>query len=157
AAEVVRRQDFAVDDREVDLDLVEPGGVYGQVDQVQGRPLALEPAGGGLAAGTAAGGFDPVHPPRRGGGLGGHDPGDEPAEWLDPGPWLAAAEDPGAVDVPGGQVLQRAAAGVLELGARRAARRGGQRGMPADPGLDGGLLIRADHIVVLAEWLALEG
>jgi hypothetical protein len=44
AAEVVWGQDFALDDREVDLDLVEPGGVDGQVDQVQGGPGALEPA-----------------------------------------------------------------------------------------------------------------
>src|SRR6266481_2806682 len=54
AGEVVRGQEFALDDRKVDLDLVEPGGVDGQVDQVQGGPGALEPAGRGLAAVAAA-------------------------------------------------------------------------------------------------------
>jgi hypothetical protein len=33
--EVVRGERFALDDREVELDLVEPGGVDGQVDQAQ--------------------------------------------------------------------------------------------------------------------------
>src|SRR5260221_14180235 len=45
AAEVARGEDFALDDREVDLDLVEPGGVDGEVDQAQGGPLAVEAAG----------------------------------------------------------------------------------------------------------------
>src|SRR4029453_12238651 len=48
------RLDPAVQDREVDLHLVEPGGVVGQVDQAQRRPLALEPADGGLATVGAA-------------------------------------------------------------------------------------------------------
>jgi len=65
AAEVVRGQDFALDDREVDLDLVEPGSVDGQVNQAQGGPLALEPAGRGLAAVAAAVIDHPEHPPRR--------------------------------------------------------------------------------------------
>jgi hypothetical protein len=37
--EVLRRERLALEDREVDLDLVEPGGVVGQVDQTQVLPL----------------------------------------------------------------------------------------------------------------------
>jgi hypothetical protein len=42
-SELVGRQRFALDDREVELDLVEPGGVDGQVDEPQVLPGALEP------------------------------------------------------------------------------------------------------------------
>lgn len=63
---------------------------------------------------------DPVDTAGGGAGFGGHDLGQEPVEGLDAGGGLAAAEDPGAVHVPGGQVLQRAAPGVLDLGAGRA-------------------------------------
>ena len=62
---------------------------------------------------------------------GGHDLGDESAERLDPGRGLAAAEHFGAGHVPGGQVLQRAAAGVFELGARPAGSRAGGSGPAA--------------------------
>ena len=47
-------------------------------------------------------------------GLGGYDLGDEPPEWRDSGRGLAGAKDLGAVDIPSGQVLQRAAAGVFD-------------------------------------------
>src|SRR5260370_41479067 len=99
AAEVVRGQDLALDDGEVDL--VEPGCVDGQVDQAQGGPGALAPAGCGLAAVAAAVVGDPVHAPCRGVGLGGHDLGDEPPEWLEAGGGAAAADGPGAGAVPG--------------------------------------------------------
>lgn len=61
----------------------------------------------------------------------GHDLGGEPAERLDAGGGLAAAEDLGPVDVAGGQVLQCPAAAVLELdpprGRQRAAGNKGWR------------------------------
>jgi hypothetical protein len=38
-----------LEDLEVDLDLVEPGGVVGQVDQPQVLPLALKPLDRGPA------------------------------------------------------------------------------------------------------------
>ena len=51
--EVVRADDLALDDGEVDLSLVRPGGVDGQVDQVGVRPGRLHPCNG---AGAAVGG-----------------------------------------------------------------------------------------------------
>jgi beta-lactamase superfamily II metal-dependent hydrolase len=47
--EVVGRQDFALDHREDDLDLVEPRGVHRQMDQAQVLVLALQPLDGRLA------------------------------------------------------------------------------------------------------------
>jgi hypothetical protein len=58
----------------------------------------------------------------------------------------------GAVHVVGGQVGQRAAAVVVVVDPHRARRAGHQRGMAAAPGLDGGLLVGRDHIVVAAQW-----
>jgi hypothetical protein len=40
--EVVRLEHFPLDDRVVDLDLVEPARVHGQVDEDQVAPAALE-------------------------------------------------------------------------------------------------------------------
>src|SRR3954451_15382866 len=47
--EVVRRYDLALDDGEVDLALVEPGGVHRGVDQVRGGPCLAHPVDRGLA------------------------------------------------------------------------------------------------------------
>ena len=68
--EVVGGDDFALDDREDDLDLVQPGGVDGQVDEPQVGPGALEAVDRGLAAVAAAVVDDPEHPSGRRVGLG---------------------------------------------------------------------------------------
>jgi hypothetical protein len=47
--EAVRGERLALEDREVQLDLVQPEGVHGQVDQPYGRPLLGHPVGSGLA------------------------------------------------------------------------------------------------------------
>jgi hypothetical protein len=44
--EVVGLEHLALDDREVDLHLVEPTGVHGQVDEGEVRSALLEPLGG---------------------------------------------------------------------------------------------------------------
>jgi hypothetical protein len=61
-------------------------------------------------------------------GLGGHDLGDQPIERLDAGGGLRAAEQAGMVDIPGGQVGQRAPAFVLVLDAHHPALAGGRVG-----------------------------
>lgn len=48
--EVVWGQKFALNDGEVDLDLVKPTGVNRRVDEDDVRPLDLEAIGGALAA-----------------------------------------------------------------------------------------------------------
>src|SRR5215210_9364991 len=47
--EVAWGQRLALEDREVDLDLVQPRGVDGEVDEDQVRPGALQAVDGGLA------------------------------------------------------------------------------------------------------------
>jgi hypothetical protein len=76
---------------------------------------------------------------------------DEPAERHDPRLGLTAPEDPGPVHIPGGQVLKRPAALVLELDAPFTPRRSTKALMAADAGLDGGLLIGGDHVVRFGE------
>lgn len=76
---------------------------------------------GGLAAVGAAVVDHPENPAGRGVGLVGHDLVDQAHERVDAAGALAAAEDLGAVHVPGGQVAQGSAAVVLVLHAHRPA------------------------------------
>lgn len=52
AGEVVRGEDLSLDDREVDLDLIEPTGMNWTMNEGEGRELLLESGDGGLAAGA---------------------------------------------------------------------------------------------------------
>ena len=108
----------------------------------------LEPVDAGLSAVEGAVVEDPEHSTRGGVGLGGHDLVDQPIEGVDAGGLLAAAEHLGAVHVPGGQVGQGAAAEVLRLDAHRLARCRGCGGVLADAGLDGGLLVGGDDVLI---------
>ncbi len=118
------------------------------MDQPQGGPAVFEPVDAGLAAVGGAVVDHPEHPAGRGVGLAGHHLLDEPVERLDARGVFAAAEHLGAVHVPGGQVGQRAAAGVFVLDTHRPARRRWGGGVLADAGLDGGLLVGGDHELV---------
>jgi len=149
--EIVGDEHLALHDREVDLDLVEPGGVHRQVDQPQIGVGALQPFDGCLAAMGAAVVDDPKHPLSSGVGLGGHDLGDQPIERLDPSRRLAAAEQAGVVHVPGGQVGQRPAALVLVLHPHRSPSAHWQGGMAAAARLDAGLLVGADDVLAVAQ------
>ena len=89
---------------------------------------------------------DPEDRAGRGVGLAGHDLLDEAAERLDPGLGLAAVEEVGVVDVPGGQVGERAAALVLELDQRRPTGAGRHGLVAAAERLQLGLLVGADDV-----------
>ena len=117
----------------VDLDLVEPAGVYRQVDEDEVRPAPLEAVDGFLAAVGGAVVDDPEDAAGGGVGLLGHHLPDEPFEGGDPSFGLGAAEDArapasSAADVERGQVGERPSAlvGVLDPLPTRA-RRGRQR------------------------------
>lgn len=146
-------------DGEVDFDLVQPGRVHRQVDQAQVRPAALEPVDRGLATVGGAVVDHPVHPAGRGVGLDGHDLVDQPTERGDPGRWLAAAEQAGGMDVPGGQVGQRPTAVVLVLvlDAHAPAPARWQGRMAAAAGLGAGVLIGRDDGVGTLQAAAAEG
>jgi hypothetical protein len=124
--EVPRGQCFALQDREVDLDLIEPGGMYGQVHQDEVRPRGLEPLNTGFAGVAGAVVHDPEHALGRGVGLGGYDLLNEPAERLDPGLLLTATEQSalGVMYVERGEVGKGAMALILELVEATASRAG---------------------------------
>jgi hypothetical protein len=103
-SQVVRSEYLALDHREVDLDLVEPGGVHRKMDEFQVGPLALQTLQRGLLTVRRAVVYHPEDPIRRGVGCLSHHLLDKAVEGFDPVFSLAATEEPGAVDVPGGQV-----------------------------------------------------
>src|SRR3990170_3046244 len=77
---VGRREDLALEDAEVDLDLIEPRRVDRQVDEAQGGMLALEPLDRGLTTVRGAVVDDPEHAPGGAVRLDAHDLLDQPAE-----------------------------------------------------------------------------
>jgi hypothetical protein len=155
-AEVVGGQCLALDDREEQLDPVEPRGVDRQMGRAGVAPCGTHPLDRCAAGVRAAVVDDPEHLPRRAVGLGTHHLLDEPAERLDAGLGLDAVKQTGVMDVPRGEVGRRAAAAVLELDQRRATRRGRDRRVAASERLQLGLLIGADDEVAGVQQLALE-
>jgi hypothetical protein len=154
--EVVGSEHLALDDVEVDLDLVEPGGMHRKVDQNQLGEGALQSVDGGLPAMARPVVHDPKDALGGNVGLCVHDPLDQTTERLDPVFGLATAEELGAVDIPSGQVGQRSATLVLVLEAHHPS--GGRRSAEvlAEARLDGGLLVGANDEVALAERFALK-
>src|SRR5918994_6716524 len=142
--EVVGSEDLALNHREVDLDLVEPGSMCRKVDEVQVGPLSLKALHRSLTPMRGAIVHDPEHP------LGGrvrlplHYLLDQPPERLDAVLRFATTEKPSAVDIPGSQVGQRPASFVLMLHPHGGIRSGWQGSMAAAAGLDGGLLVSTD-------------
>src|SRR5580704_17286101 len=65
---------------------------------------------------------------------------------------LTAAEDFGAVNVPGSQIGPGAFAKVLVLDLRGAVRRGRQRRLFSASSLNTRLLVRQDHEVISTQW-----
>src|SRR5919106_5208270 len=63
--EVVRRQHFALDDGEIDLDLVEPARVDRRVDENEAGAQGAPPPPGAPAAGGGNAVHHPQNPPRR--------------------------------------------------------------------------------------------
>ena len=72
-----------------------------------------------------------------------HDLGDEAIERNNPGRALAAAEQLGAVDIPGRDIGAGTGAGIFMLHIDRPLRGRWKRGMFASPGLDAGLFVGA--------------
>ncbi len=143
--EVVGRDDLALDDGEVDLHLVQPGGVDGGVDKYRVRERRGESVCGLLPAVGGAVVHDPEHPLGARVGFGAHDLGDEVHERGDAGPGVGAAEYSGVVDVVGGEVGQGAAAAVGVVHAHGPGLAGCEGGVAAAAGLDGGLFVRAER------------
>src|SRR5947208_1641856 len=112
---VVGVDHFSLYYREVDLHLVEPRGVNGQVDELEGGPFSFEAVDSGLPPMGAAVVHYPEHPLGAGVGLGCHHLFRQPPRGDDPGRVLATAEHLGPMHVVGGQVGHRSFALVLVL------------------------------------------
>ena len=147
AREVIWSQDFALHDGEHDLDLVQPGGVEGEVHEHEVGPLGLETVNRSLPAVGGAVVDDPEHTLGVPVGIAGHDLLDQPPERRDPGLLLTASGQVAAVHVPGGEVAQRAATVIVMLDTLGTAWSGSGGLVGALPGLDLCLLVRADHVL----------
>jgi len=83
-----------------------------------------------------------------------HDLLDEAVKGLDAVLGLAAAKDPGIVDIQSGDVGQGAAPKVLVLYLHRATRAASASGMFAPPGLNAGFLVGGDHELIILQGVA---
>src|SRR5438552_9846245 len=106
--EVVGREDFALDDREVDLDLVQPTGVDGRVHEHNLGSLGLEPHDGALTTMGRGVVHDPKDP--TGGAIGFlvQDVGNEALKGGDARLAFTPPEYLGPMHVPGGEGQARA-------------------------------------------------
>jgi hypothetical protein len=138
--EVVGLEDLALHDREVDLGLVEPGGVDRGVDHDEVGPGALEAVDRAPAAVGGAVVDDQEDALGLGVGFDRPELLDERVERLDAVLGRAAVEDAGAARVPGGQVAERSPALVLVLDPLAAAGRGRPGAVLARSRLDRGFL-----------------
>src|SRR5215207_7688127 len=141
--------------REVDLDLVEPGGVYREVDEPQIGPRSLKTLHGSLSTMRGAVVHHPEDPIRRGVGLHAHHLLYQPTERLDAVLRLAAPEELRSMHVPGGQVGQRPFSFILVLHPHEPLLVGWQGGLAAMASLDRGLLVGRDHVLLGTERLTL--
>ena len=149
---VIRGKDLSLDDREIDLHLIEPTGVVRRVDEDGIRPLGAEAVGGSLAPMSGAVVHDPKDATCGLVGLLAHDFGDEAIHRRDPILHLATTEYLGAVDIPGRQIDPSALTKILVFHSGGAVRRGRQSRLFTTAGLNARLFIGRDHKVVSAQW-----
>ena len=120
ALEVARGKQLALNDREVDLDLIEPTGVNRRMNQNDAGPSDSKAVGSAstTVARTIVGNQEhtagwPIRFPA-------HDLTDEVVEDRDTVLALAAAEQSGSMHVPRGKVSQRTGTRILVLNVDRA-------------------------------------
>ncbi len=121
AVEAARGQQFPLNDREVDLKLVEPTGVNRGVNQNDVGPLGVQAIGGPSAtvARTVVG--DQEHPACRPIGFSARDLSDQAMEGRNGVLALAATEQPGPMDVPCDDIGQHTSTHIFMLDVDRAA------------------------------------
>src|SRR5713101_263017 len=153
--EVVRGEHLALDDGEIDFDLVEPAGMNGTVNGNDVAVGSLQTTHAGATAMGRAVVHDPEDPASGFVGWLAHHVGHQFLEGDDAGGRFAAAEELHAVNVHRGQVRPGPAALILVLDARGPMRTGRPGGMHAAARLNAGLLVRGDHEIVAPQRLAL--
>src|SRR5215469_4047225 len=153
--EVVGDQGFTLNDRKIDLDLVEPAGVDWGVDQHQVGKGGPQPVQAGRSAMRGAIVHDPEDPPGAPVRSLGHYLAHQTIERCDPGLGLAAAEESGVVNIEGREVGPRTDAAVFMLDPSGPCGLWRQGWMFADARLDTGLLVGADHELISFQALTL--
>jgi hypothetical protein len=155
AGKIVWGQHLSLDDRKIDLYLIEPTGMNGRMNQDR---LAVSLPKSSYRCLTAVGGavvHDPENPTRRSIGLASHHLIDQSAERIDSGLVLASTQDSTVANVPSGKILQSASSLVFMFHSHGTSRPCRQSCMTPDAGLDARLLIRTDDVVPATEWFAL--
>jgi hypothetical protein len=148
---VIRGEDLPLNDREVDLHLIEPTGVGRGVDEDCVGPLSAEAIGCPLAPMNGAVVHDPEDASRGLVGLLAHDFANKAFHRRNAILELATTEDLGAVDIPGSQVDPGAPAKVLVFHSRGTVRRSRQSGLFPAAGLNAGFFVGRDNKVVSAQ------
>ena len=154
-AEVVGCQHLALDDGEIDLDLVEPTGVNRRIHWDNSRPAPLQALHARLAAMRGAVVHDPEDPARGAVGFLAHNLVDQATEGCDAGPAFATAKELGALHVPGGEVGPGAPSSILMFDAHAPTWGRWQGGMAPPPCLDAGLLVGREDEVGVRQRLSL--
>jgi len=150
-AEVVRGNHLSLHDREVDFDLVEPAGVNRCVHKSHRGPLRPKACGGFLASVRRAVVSHPENAASGTIGLCLHHLSHETVDSADGGLRLAPAEELRPMDVPRGQIGQRARAEILVFDARDTSRGWAKRGVLAPTRLDTWFLVRGHHKLIRAQ------
>ena len=148
---VIRGEDFSLNDREIDLHLIEPTGVVRCVDEDGIGPLGAEAVGGSLAPMSRAVVHDPEDATCGFVGLLAHDFTDEAIHGRDAILEFATTEYLGAVDIPSCQIDPSALPKVLVFNSRGAVRRGRQSRLFTAAGLNARLFVGRHHKVVSAQ------
>ena len=152
---IVRRQHLALNDREVDLHLVEPTGVDRRMHQDDARIDFHQTVASRFAAVGRAIIYNPEQPLRRAVGLLREDLDYQSTKRFDAGRCFATSHDVSTTNIPGRQILQRSASLVFALYPRCPARPRSQRGMDANACLNARLLVGPDDKVLVFQGFSL--
>jgi len=151
--EVVGCQNLALDDGEIDFDLIEPTGMNRGMHEREARIAVAQTRDGSVATVRRTVIHDPEDAPgiviRRSG----HHLFNEPVKGGDAILRFTAAKDAGSVDVQGGDIGPGPAAGVLVFDVHGSVRPATLRSMLAPAGLNAGLFIRGDHEFIILQRL----
>jgi hypothetical protein len=113
--EVVGRKHFSLEDGEINLDLVQPTGMDGKMNDNDLGPFALKPIDGGQSSVRGSVVKNPENPSGGTIGFTCHDVLDQTVKGDDPGFGFAPSEQFCSPYVPGSQVVQRPLSPVFEF------------------------------------------
>jgi len=148
---IIRGEDFSLNDREIDLHLIEPTGMVGSVDEDRIGPRGAEAVDGSLAPMSRAVVHDPEDASRGFVGFLAHDFAPQAIHGRNAILGLATTEDLSTVDIPSRQINPGTLTKVLVFHSGGAVRCGRQCGLFAAARLNAGLFVGRDHKVVGAQ------